>query len=75
MKCPACGKDMDAGFMYVRGLGGALYWSKSKDARFFSRRGLEQIDLSRLSLRGTSAQAVLDAARCPSCAVIAFKAG
>lgn len=65
---------MESGFMYVRGLGGSLFWSKAKDTRFFSRRGLEQIDLGRLSLTSTAAQAVLGAARCRSCATIAFKA-
>ena len=73
MKCPSCGKDMESGFIYVRGIGGSLFWSKSKDTRFFSRRGLEQIDLSKLSRTGTGTQAVLDAARCSSCTIIAFR--
>ena len=74
MKCPSCGKEMELGFMYVRGLGGSLFWSETKDTRFFSRRDLEQIDLGRLSLTGTSAQAILSATRCRPCALIAFKA-
>ena len=73
MRCPACGKEMDAGYMYVRGLGGSLYWSKSKDTRFVSRRGLDQIDLGRLSLARAAAQAVLNAHRCESCGTVAFK--
>ncbi len=73
MKCSSCGKDMESCFMYVRGFGGALFWAKTKDTRFFSRRGLEQIDLTRLSVGRTGTQAVLNAARCPSCATIAFK--
>lgn len=60
--------------MYVRGFGGSLLWSKRGDTRFFSRRGLEIIDLGRLSQTRTGAQAVLPAARCPSCATLAFKA-
>ena len=74
MKCPSCGKEMEPGFLYVRGLGGSLFWSVAKDTRFFSRRGLEQIDLGRLSLTRTAAQAVLSAARCYSCATITFQA-
>jgi hypothetical protein len=74
MKCPSCSKDMQPGFMYVRGLGGSLFWSETKDTRSFSRRGLEQIDLSRLSLTSTAAQAVFSAARCRPCSLIAFKA-
>ena len=64
---------METGFMYVRGLGGSLFWSLAKDTRFFSRRGLEQVDLGRVSLVGTAAQAVLSAARCRTCATITFK--
>ena len=73
MKCPSCGKDMESGFIYVRGISGSLFWSKSKDTSFLSRRGLEQIDLSKLSRTGTGTQAVLDASRCISCTIIAFK--
>jgi len=73
MKCPSCSKEMEPGFIYVRGIGGSLFWSKNKDTRFFSRRELEQIDLGKLSLTGIGAQAVLGAVRCSSCAIIAFK--
>ncbi len=74
MKCSACGTNMEPGFLYVRGLGGSLSWSRGKETRFFSRRGLEPINLSRLSLTPTGGQAVLTASRCPQCSLIAFKA-
>jgi len=74
MKCPSCGKDMEVGFLYVRGIGGSLFWSEANDTGFFSRRNLEQIDLEHLSVKGTAAQAVLKAARCRSCTLIAFEA-
>jgi len=73
MTCSSCGVSMESGFMYVRGFGGALFWSATKNTGFFSRRGLEQVDLDRISVTGTGAQAVVSAARCPSCGVIAFR--
>jgi len=65
---------MENGFLYVRGFAGSLYWGKTKDTKFLSRRELEQIDLSKLSLTGVSTQAVLAASRCLSCGTLAFKA-
>jgi hypothetical protein len=56
-------------------LAARFFWSEDKDTGFLSRRNLEQIDLGRLSVAGTGAQAVLNATRCRSCALIAFKAG
>ena len=75
MLCPSCKKDMESGFLYVRGFGSALFWSGAGDTGFLSRRGLDQIDLTNLSVTGTGAQAVLAAARCPACTMIAFKTG
>ena len=75
MLCPSCMKDMESGFLYVRGFGGALFWSEAGNISFFSRRGLDQIDLTNLSVTGTGAQAVLAAARCPACTMIAFETG
>lgn len=74
MKCPECAGEMQRGYLYVRGLGGALFWSDKKDTGFFSRRGLEQIDLSKISLIRPAAQAVVDAARCARCGIVSFKA-
>lgn len=75
MKCSACERDMDQGFMYVRGLGGALFWSRNKEARFWSRQGLEQVDLAAVSVTGVGAQAVLEAWRCGSCGLLTFRSG
>ena len=74
MKCPSCGENMEMGFLYVRGVGGSLFWSETEDTGFYSRRNLEQIDLAKLSATGTAAQAVLNAARCRPCGLFAFKA-
>jgi len=49
MKCPACSSDLGQGFLYVRGIGAALYWSDKGDAGFLSRKDLEQIDLGKIS--------------------------
>ena len=73
MKCPACNKDMESGFLYVRGFGGSLFWSNSKDTGFLSKKDLEHIDLSKLSVTGTGTQGVLPAFRCTSCTTITFK--
>jgi hypothetical protein len=74
MNCPECTKEMENGFLYVRGFGGSLLWGKMKDIGLLSRRELQQIDLSKLSLTGVSTQAVLGASRCLSCGTLAFKA-
>ncbi len=73
MNCPACSAKMGEGFIYVRGIGGSLFWSKSKTVSFFSRKELEQVDLTKLSVTPTGMQAVLEACRCPSCGVLAFR--
>lgn len=72
MKCPKCEKKMEGGFVYVRGFGSALFWSQRKDARFWSRKGLEQIDLRAVSLTGIGAQAVIEAWRCADCKMLSF---
>ncbi len=65
---------MEKGYLYLRGLGGSLFWGTKKDIRFFSRRELELIDISKISLIRPAAQAVLAAAKCPGCGMIAFQA-
>ena len=74
MKCPECGNEMEKGYLYVRGLGGSLYWGSNKDTSFFSRRGLQQIDLSKMSVVSPAAQAVLEACKCATCRTVYFKA-
>ena len=74
MKCPECGNEMENGFLYVRGFGGSLCWGSNNDTRFFSRRGLEQIDLSKMSVVSPAAQAVLEAGKCGTCGTVYFKA-
>ena len=54
MKCPACDGGLDQGFIYVRGIGGALFWARTKDIGFLARKGLEQIDLNAFSVTGTA---------------------
>jgi hypothetical protein len=65
---------MEPGFLYIRGFGGSLFWSRSSDVPFYSRRGLDQIDLARLSTGGTATQAVVAATRCHTCFTVVFKA-
>ncbi len=73
MQCPECRNEMEKGYLYVRGFGGSLFWSTDKDTRFFSRRGLQQIDLSKISVIPPAAQAVLEAGKCATCGTIHFK--
>ena len=73
MNCPECNGEMDKGAMYVRGLGGSLFWSTFADRRWFSRKHLEQMDLSKMSLAPTGGQAVFESWRC-RCGMITFKA-
>ncbi len=73
MNCPSCDKEMENGGLYVRGLGGSLFWSVKKSIPWFSRRDLNQIDLSKMSLTRTGAQAVIESWRC-RCGLITFKA-
>ena len=71
---PECRSEMEAGYLYVRGLGGSLFWGRTKDARFYSRRDLMQIDLGKLSAIRPAAQAVLPAGKCSKCGMVSFKA-
>lgn len=73
MNCAECGKEMEPGFVYVRGMGGSLFWSTDGDVRFPSKRGLEQLDLSKLSTTSIGAQAVVSASRCTQCGVVSFQ--
>ena len=73
MKCPACDGGLEQGFMYVRGIGGALFWGRTKESGFLSRKGLEQIDLNAASVTGTGMQAVLEAWRCDDCKILVFR--
>ena len=73
MNCPACDALMDRGFLYVRGIGGSLFWSTRSDVSFFSRKELEQIDLGRVSVSPTGAQAVVESWRCSACRTVAFR--
>ncbi|MGE5276633.1 MAG: PF20097 family protein [Acidobacteriota bacterium] len=73
MKCPSCDGGLEEGFLYVRGIGGALFWSSAKDVGFLSRQGLEQIDLSAASVTGTGTQAVLEAWKCDRCKMVGFR--
>ncbi len=74
MKCPECGNEMEKGYLYVRGLGVALYWGTQGDTSFLSRKGLQQIDLSKTSVVSPAAQAVLKAGKCAACGTLHFKA-
>lgn len=73
VKCPECAREMTGGYLYVRGTAACLFWGAEKKAKFYSQKGLELIDLTRLSLVRPSAQAILEASRCPGCGIIAFK--
>ena len=73
MKCPGCAAEMEAGFIYVRGMATSLHWSTQGDTGALSRRNLEMIDLGRISPTGARNQAVVPAARCASCGMAAFK--
>jgi hypothetical protein len=65
---------MGKGFLYVRGLGGSLFWGAEKNAGVFSRRGLQQIDLGRISEVPPRTQAVVQAGKCAKCGTVSFKA-
>jgi hypothetical protein len=73
MRCPQCDQALASGFLYVRGVGGALFWGSGRDVGFLSRKGLEQIDLDAVSVTGTGAQAVVESWRCNGCGIVAFR--
>jgi hypothetical protein len=72
LDCPSCSTALEKGFVYVRGIGGSLFWSPRGSTPFFSRKDLKQIDLGKLSITRTGGQAILNAWRCPSCHLIVF---
>lgn len=72
-KCPFCSAPLQQAFLYVRGLGASLHQSAAAEVGPFSRKGLDQIDLTALSLTGTGAQAVLEAMACDDCGSLSFK--
>lgn len=74
MDCPHCKNEMENGYLYVRGLGGSLFWGTDKDTGFTSRRGLQQIDLEKISIVSPAAQAVIEAAKSAVCGTVAFQA-
>ncbi len=73
LKCPKCDAQTENGFMYVRGLGAAIFWSMSDRTRFFSRKDLNQLDLGHLSKTPVGAQAVIPAFRCTQCGMTMFE--
>jgi len=73
MNCPSCTSQLEKGFLYVRGIGGSLFWSTSGSTNFISKKDLEQLDLERISTTSTGAQAVLPAFHCTDCGIIVFE--
>lgn len=74
MTCPDCKNEMEAGYLYIRGAGGAVFWSAKNDVPFYKREGLTQIDLDKLSATRPATQAVIPASKCAKCGILAFKA-
>ena len=73
IKCPACEGDLEKGFLYVRGIGSALFWSKRGDTSLISRKELQQIDLGQISTTGAGGQVVVEAWLCASCEFVCFR--
>ena len=73
MNCWDCNRQMEKGFLYVRGFGASLLWSDRPDTSAVSRRGMDQIDLSKVSVNPSRQQAVVLGYRCPDCGEIRFK--
>jgi len=73
LKCPACERLLDPGFLYLRGIGAALFWSERGDTGMMSRKNLEQIELDKISTTGTGGQVVIKAWHCPDCEFISFR--
>ena len=71
--CPECKGHLEQGFVYVRGIGAAMFWSESGDTGLMSRKNLEQINLGNISETDAGAQAVIKAWRCPSCEFVCFR--
>lgn len=73
LRCPSCETILEPGFLYLRGIGGALFWSEHGDTGMFSRKNLEQVQLDKISITGTGGQAVIEAWRCPDCDFVCFR--
>ena len=73
MNCSECNEKMEKGFLYVRGFGAALLWSDRHDTSAVSRRGMEQIDLSKANVSPSRQQAVIHGYRCSDCGEVRFK--
>jgi hypothetical protein len=72
--CPECKNEMDAGYLYIRGAGGALFWGTKKGVTFYKREGLTQIHLDNVSATRPATQAVIPATKCGGCGIVSFKA-
>ena len=72
--CPFCSATLSEVFLYVRGIGAALFRSGRSDVALLSRADLQQINLSKISQTGTGAQAVIRAWHCDNCDSLSFKA-
>jgi len=72
MKCQNCDKEMTGGFIYLRGLGVSLHWATSKDISILTRKGLERMDLGKMSVVGIGKQAIIEALRCDACQKVTF---
>jgi len=64
---------MAQGFIYIRGFGASLFWSSNRNIRFWSRKELEPMDLSKISVTPTGTQAVVEAWRCSTCTFVTFR--
>jgi hypothetical protein len=74
MICAECRNEMQAGYLYVRGVASALFWGTKNDVSFFSRSDLIQIDLGTVSTARPATQSVIPASKCGTCGTISFKA-
>jgi hypothetical protein len=72
--CPFCASPMATEYLYLRGIGGALHRSDRPDVGLFSRKGLEQINLDKISRTPAGTQVVLDTLHCSACDAICFQA-
>jgi hypothetical protein len=73
MHCSECSREMEAGYLYVRGFGVALLWSSSPAVSAVSSQGVAQIDLRSIGAAPSRLQAIVPAFRCPECYDVRFK--
>ena len=73
MNCSECNNEMEKGFLYFRGFNAALLWSDRSDTSAVSRRGMDQIDLSKISANPSRQQAVIHGYRCSDCGEVHFR--